>query len=99
TDRGAVHKIRRASITLLLLSACGSDLLPPMSEPPMTPPPEVVTDPVTEARALFPRALELHSGVIGRTCSPNPGVCHHTSNYPDLHTIGNVVALLGAPCN
>jgi hypothetical protein len=61
--------------------------------------PPAPLDPVTEARALFPRAIDLHSGVIARTCSPNPGVCHHTSNYPDLHTMGNVLALLRAPCN
>jgi hypothetical protein len=54
---------------------------------------------VTEARAKFPRLIDLHHGVIARTCSPNPGVCHQANNYPDMHTAGNFLALVKAPCN
>lgn len=54
---------------------------------------------VAEARVAFPRFLELQSGVISSTCSPNPGVCHNSSNYPDMSTAGGTLANVGGPCN
>ena len=52
-----------------------------------------------QARGRFPDFAAFSAGVIHRTCSPNPGVCHQTNNYPDLHTDANVLAIVGAPCN
>lgn len=54
---------------------------------------------VAEARASFPTALELHTKVIARSCSPNNGVCHNTKEFPDLHTAGNFVTAVAKPCN
>src|SRR5882672_8488228 len=47
----------------------------------------------------IPTFLELHATVIARTCSPNPGVCHQSKNYPDLRTPGSLLAMIGMPCN
>lgn len=54
---------------------------------------------VQEARTKFPRFLDLQVGVLSSTCSPNPGVCHNSNNYPNLETAGNTLAFVGAPCN
>ena len=54
---------------------------------------------VREAQARFPTALDLHAKVIRRSCSPNDGVCHHTKEYPDLHTAANFLKIVEAPCN
>jgi hypothetical protein len=54
---------------------------------------------VTEARHDFPRALDVQVGVIARSCSPNPGVCHNASTYPDLTTAGSLLAMIESPCN
>jgi hypothetical protein len=66
--------------------------------PTMTP---VPSEPamVAEAKKSFPRLIDLHAGVIARTCSPNPGVCHQSNNYPDMRTAGGFLALVKAPCN
>lgn len=54
---------------------------------------------VTEARTVLPRFAELQTKVFSGTCSPNPGVCHNASNYPNLATAGNTLTWIGAPCN
>lgn len=54
---------------------------------------------VVEARNEFPRFIDLHAKVISTTCSPNPGVCHNSSNYPNLETAGNTLTWIDAPCN
>jgi hypothetical protein len=54
---------------------------------------------VKEAKEKFPTYLDLHSGVITRTCSPNGGVCHNEKEYPDLHTPQTMLSMLDAPCN
>jgi hypothetical protein len=54
---------------------------------------------VLDAEQRFRTGLDLHKGVIQRTCTPNEGVCHHTKEYPDLHTAANFVAAFEAPCN
>ncbi len=54
---------------------------------------------VREARANFPRFLDLQKNVLSSTCSPNPNVCHNSSNYPNLETAGNTLAYVEAPCN
>jgi hypothetical protein len=98
--------IRRGpSIAALLFawSGCGgpgASPLDPSLEPEPTPTPTEPLPPVTqEAMAKFPRFLELESGVIRRTCSPNSGVCHNRANYPDLTTAGNAIADILRPCN
>jgi hypothetical protein len=54
---------------------------------------------VTEARTLFPRTLEMHQKIVARSCAPNTGVCHNTSNYPDLSTPGSMLQAVGSWCN
>jgi hypothetical protein len=41
----------------------------------------------------------LHEQTIARTCSLNAGVCHNSREYPDLHTVSNLIAAIGRPCN
>lgn len=54
---------------------------------------------VEQAIALFPDYPTLHKQVITRTCTPNEGVCHNQKEYPDLHTPGTMLAVVGQPCN
>jgi hypothetical protein len=54
---------------------------------------------VLEAQERFRTGLELHEKVIWRTCTPNGGVCHNSSEYPDLRTPANFAAAFGAFCN
>lgn len=54
---------------------------------------------VKDARVQFPRFMDLQVNVLSSTCSPNPGVCHNSSNYPNLETAGNTLAYVAAPCN
>lgn len=42
---------------------------------------------------------ELFTEAMAPTCSPNVGVCHNSDAYPDLHTVANLVSLVGEPCN
>jgi hypothetical protein len=59
-----------------------------------------VTHPSTLlAMETLPTGLALHEKVIHRSCSPAGGVCHNGKEYPDLHTIGNLIAALDKPCN
>jgi hypothetical protein len=104
-------KSTKLLISTLFVAGCGGAKSPPhapetqpmpAAQPAQTGPmamtPTEAPD-VTEARAKFPRLIDLHAGVIARTCSPNPGVCHQTNNYPDMHTAGNFLSLVNAPCN
>lgn len=77
----------RKILLALLLAACDSG--PPAEAPGL----------LAQARARFPSFIDLHQGVIARSCSPNPGVCHNSGNVPDLSTPRSVLAILGAPCN
>jgi hypothetical protein len=43
--------------------------------------------------------VELFDEGIARTCSLNNGVCHNSNNYPDLHTVSNLIDTVGRPCN
>lgn len=54
---------------------------------------------VIEAIERFRTGNDLHKKVIVRTCSPNGGVCHNQSEYPDLRTPANFLASIKAPCN
>lgn len=54
---------------------------------------------VQEAQVQFPRILDLQVKVLSTTCSPNPNVCHNSSNFPNLETAGNTIANVGEPCN
>lgn len=77
----------RRMLLALALAACDS-----------APGPEA-PGPLAEARGRFPSFIDLHQGVIARSCSPNPGVCHNSGNVPDLSTPRNMLAIIGAPCN
>lgn len=52
-----------------------------------------------DAFAQYPKFIDLQAGLLSTTCSPNPGVCHNSSNYPNFETAGNTLAYVGAPCN
>jgi hypothetical protein len=43
--------------------------------------------------------VELFDQGIARTCALNNGVCHNSNNYPDLHTVSNLIATIDQPCN
>jgi hypothetical protein len=86
--------MRGAIAALACVIACSDDASPPPVKPDGAEAPFVTT-----ARQRFPRAIDLHTGVIARSCSPNPGVCHNASRYPDLSTIGQMLAAVGGPCN
>ncbi|MFO0725406.1 MAG: hypothetical protein U1E65_16605 [Myxococcota bacterium] len=79
--------MRRLLWLATLFAACGG--------PAEVPPPS----PLELAAARFPDLSRLHEGVIQRSCGPNRGVCHNSSNYPELSTVGALNEALGAPCN
>jgi len=54
---------------------------------------------VQEAQVTYPRLLDLQTKVFSQTCSPNPNVCHNSSNYPQLATAGSTMAVVDSPCN
>ncbi len=87
--------MKRLVCVALFLAACGAEkparvVPPPANNLPLS---------VQEAKRLFPNFLSLQTQVIAATCSPNPGVCHNSNNYPDLRTPGAVLASIEAPCN
>jgi hypothetical protein len=53
---------------------------------------------VAEAKGAYPTAIDVHK-MMSRSCAPNAGVCHNTSNYPDLSTPASVASTLDAWCN
>jgi hypothetical protein len=54
--------------------------------------------PQGQARA-YRDVVELFDRGIARTCALNGGVCHNSNNYPDLHTVSNVIGTVGRACN
>jgi hypothetical protein len=92
---GAMKKLLPiVSLSLSLAAACGGeptrlDPLPIDQQPPM----------VQQARRELVTALDLHTNVIQRSCSPAGGVCHNGREYPDLRTTGSMIAALSKPCN
>lgn len=89
--------MKRLVYVSLILAACGSEK--PAPGPAAPPPASNLPLSVQEAKQLFPNFLSLQTQVIAATCSPNPGVCHNSNNYPDLRTPGAVLATIEAPCN
>lgn len=66
----------------------------------VTPTPDPDAHPyVQAAQVTFPRLIDLQTKVFSGTCSPNPNVCHNSSNYPQLRTAGATLATVGSPCN
>lgn len=41
----------------------------------------------------------LHSAAMAPTCSLNNGVCHNSKEYPDFHTVSNLIDAVNQPCN
>lgn len=80
-------------LVLVAVAACGPVVVPE--------PPEGSEEPamVAEARAKYPRFVDVQTYIVGRSCAPNAGVCHNTNNYPDLHTPGNTLSQVSAFCN
>jgi hypothetical protein len=54
---------------------------------------------VLQARRTLPTPAALHHEVFARSCSPTQGVCHNGFEHPDLHTVGNLIQTISAPCN
>jgi len=83
-----------ASLIGILAAGCGggggaASPTPNPNEPQM----------VKDARANYPTFLDLQVGVISSTCSPNPGVCHNSNNYPNMLEAGDTIANVGSHCN
>lgn len=72
---------------------------PELMEPKEVPPYTGSNAIVLEAVSRLNTGLDLHKGVIIRTCGPTSGVCHNQKEYPDLHTASNLVNAINAPCN
>jgi hypothetical protein len=56
-------------------------------------------DPRETPAPVYRDVVELFDRGIARTCALNNGVCHNSNNYPDLHTVSNVIATVGRACN
>lgn len=66
----------------------------------VTPTPDVnAHEYVQTAQVTYPRLIDLQTKVFSNTCSPNPNVCHNSSNYPQLATAGSTMAVVDSPCN
>jgi hypothetical protein len=90
----------------LSLAACGNEAPEPVRQQPIIPDPVIIPDPekferheLTEARVQFARLIDVETKIIARTCSPNPGVCHQTNNYPNMYTAGHFISMINARCN
>jgi len=83
----------------LLLCHCAQAVS--VEDAPKTIPPETPKEPqsVVDAKIRYPDLFSLQTGHIEKTCSPNPGVCHNSNNYPEFRTVGNLIAAISAPCN
>ncbi len=86
----------RLYVSLTVLFACGCSTAEPVLPPEVEP--EIPAS-IAEAKALYPKLLDLHAGPIQKSCSPNPGVCHNSNNFPDLQTPGTLLALINERCN
>src|SRR5262249_21668408 len=107
--RSSRHVFRRADpralrmkrVVAILISAaasataCGVEETPPGA----LPAPDPAVEAVKLAERRFPSMIDLHAGVIARTCSPNRGVCHASKNSPNLTTATGLLRAIGAPCN
>ena len=87
----ALPLVGRQRIGGLVAVMCGAVLVACSAEDPAT---QGIVD---QAATEYPTVLDMHTGLFAATCSPNPGVCHNTNNYPDLHTVGNLLAMIEAP--
>jgi len=85
--------------SLLVIVACdNSDATLPMEQ--AVPMPEAKEpESIIEAKERYPSLFALQTDHIAKTCSPNPGVCHNSNNYPEFRTVGNLIAAISAPCN
>jgi hypothetical protein len=88
--------MRSAVVLLVLLAAC-TGRAPTRTDPIDAHANEPAV--VREARVQFPRVIEMHQKIVSRSCAPNAGVCHNTSNYPDLSTTGALLETVGSWCN
>lgn len=91
----------RTLMIVLGLLLCSCDQNAPEMDAPKPVPPQVPKEPqsVVDAKLRYPNLFRLQTGHIEKTCSPNPGVCHNSNNYPEFRTVGNLIAAISAPCN
>ena len=86
---------------LVLSVGCGND--DDGDDPGQTPQPvdcSSLSDPLSQQACNdYPRVLDMHVGLMMAVCSPNPNVCHQTNNYPDMHSVANLLSVVGEPCN
>jgi hypothetical protein len=77
-------------LLLVVLVACGTNTTPP-----------VVDDSDHEARTRYPDLAALYEGEQGiyRGCGPNGGVCHNGNEFPNLDSLGSIIANIDVPCN
>ncbi len=80
----------RASILFVVLAACGTNTAP-----------HAIDDNDVEARTRYPDLAALYDGEQGiyRGCGPNGGVCHNGNEFPNLDSLGSIIANIGVPCN
>ncbi|APR85920.1 Hypothetical protein A7982_11269 [Minicystis rosea] len=50
------------------------------------------------AQSAYPDLTSLHAAGVARTCSLNQGVCHAQREWPELGSVADLVAAVGAPC-
>jgi len=69
-------------VALIVLAACGNDTG------------VKIDDADAEARATYPDLAAIYDGERGlyRGCGPNGGVCHNGNEFPNLDSMGSIVA-------
>lgn len=82
-----------ANVIVLLLAAATAACDDPR--------PPVIDDADAEARARYPDLQAVYAGDQGlyRGCGPNGGVCHNGNEFPNLDSLGSIVANIDVPCN
>ncbi len=78
-----------AAIVLTSVSACGDP----------APGPTQAEQDFEDAQRRLPTLGDVQAQVLTQTCSPNPGVCHSGREYPQLHTVGDLLATVSTACN
>jgi hypothetical protein len=93
---------KRAALAVALAAGCGGESDGGGDDDVGGPDAGGATEPaaeVAEAMAQFPTVFEVQDALLTGTCSPNPGVCHQSEQYPELHTLGSLLDAIDAPCN
>jgi len=78
----------KRAMFLFALVACGNDS-------------NKIDDTDADARKQYPDLTALYAGEHGlyRGCGPNGGVCHNGNEFPNLDSMGSIVANIDVACN